>query len=295
MLRTALLALLTTCALGAASAHAQTRIMVVPGDIYDVTFEEGSDIVEESAWIAGDAGFDATRHYDADDALGFGMRDRIMSCGAVADCYATALAGTPIEAVIIVSIVASDGVWVVHYETVDVPRSMWVGDSYATLASPSDFAALVGPCEEALRHLSAPPVVAAPVVNAPAPPVQTPPQPEPQQQPILPPAPAQPRTITPLRRAGRITSASGGGLLFTAILAGFWADDAQQEIQARPHPREELEELQAQGQSRQRLANATFAVGGVTLATGVTLLLVDRLGGDSERVAVGPGSVRVSF
>ena len=79
------------------------------------------------------------------------------------------------------------------------------------------------------------------------------------------------------------------------FITGFWADDAQQEIQARPHPREELEELQAQGQSRQRLANATFAVGGVTLATGVTLLVVDRLGGDSERVAVGPGSVRVSF
>lgn len=287
---------------------AQTTLLVAPGDILDIDPQAGADLVEESAWIAGDAGFAVTRYYDADAAIAPGMSERLASCGAVASCYSSALSGSAIEGVLIVSVVGSGGDWVVHYEVVHIGRAMWVGDSYATLATTTDFPALVAPCNEALALLQSAPLVPAPApvppqqaTHPPLPPTQSAPaqsapaQPAPAQQGPIQPAARAAASVAPLQRAGRITAATGGGFLFLGVLAGFYADDAQQELQARPHPADEVKRLQDQGRSRQQMANVSFAIGGVAVATGVTLLVVERLGRDEGRVSIAPGSVRVAF
>lgn len=269
------------------------RLVVVAGDLFDVSATEGADIVEESAWIVGDiGGFQVVRAYELEQWVTAEAAGATRSCGAVLDCHVAALFGTAIDYALVVSTVADQGDLVVHYELVDVQVGIRVGDEYAFLSGPTDFGALAGPCRAALQR--------TPVVPAPAP---TPPPAAPV---AMPPATPYTATATPeragpttLRRAGRITAASGGAILFGGVLAGFSADEVQQEIQAEPHDRDELERLKARGESRQRLANAAFAVGAVATATGITLVIVDAVRGRDADVAlvptVGGGSVRVEF
>lgn len=292
-MRTSLLALFVLCL--APAAYAQSpRLVVVAGDLFDVSSTEGADIVEESAWIVGDVGgFEVVRAYELEQWVSADSASMTRACGASLECHVDALFGTSIDYALVVSTISDQGRLVVHYELLDVQVGIQVGDEYAFLSSVTDFAALTGPCELALRRTpvtapTAPAPEPAPVAVAP-PPVAT--------LPVAPP----PSTggPSPVLRAGRITAATGGALLFGGVLAGFSADEVQQQIQSEPHDRDELERLQSRGQSRQRLANAAFIVGAVTTATGVTLVIVDRASGTGADVAIRPAltgaSVQIGF
>lgn len=259
-----------------AFAYAQApRLVVSAGDLFDVAPQSGRDIVEESAWIAQDlGGFEVYRDYELATLVPANVAEQVTQCRANADCLVDALFGRSVDYVLVVSTVMDGPTLVVHYELVDVQVGIRVGDTYAFLAGPTDFAALVAPCQEALDR--APDVFASPA--APVAPLPPPLNAPPTSPPTTPAASASaldgPSSV---RRAGRITAAVGGAILFGGIVAGFSADEVQQQIQAEPHPRDELERLQQRGESRQRLANAAFGVGGAAVATGVTLVLVDAL------------------
>lgn len=69
----------------------------------------------------------------------------------------------------------------------------------------------------------------------------------------------------------------GGAVAVTGgLLLGFAADSVQQEIQARPHERERLEQLQSRGQRRQVAGNVLLFGGGAAMGTGIVLRILDR-------------------
>lgn len=274
-----ILVLVTTMGLPRAADAQAPRLVVSAGDLFDVAPQAGRDLVEESAWIAQDfGGFEVFRDYELATLVPATTAEQATRCGADASCLVDALFGRSIDYVLVVSTVLDGATLVVHYELVDVQVGIRVGDSYAFLTGPTDFASLVGPCEDALDR--APDAFVAPTPAPPVAPVQA-----------VSPSLSRPMVVearatrggpTALRRAGRISASIGGALLFGGVLAGFSADEVQQQIQAEPHPRDELERLQQRGESRQRLANVAFGVGGAALATGISLIIVDAVrDGDS--------------
>jgi hypothetical protein len=266
-----ILVLATTWGIPRAADAQAPRLVVSAGDLFDVAPQAGRDLVEESAWIAQDfGGFEVFRDYELATLVPAATADQATRCGADASCLVDALFGRSIDYVLVVSTVLDGATLVVHYELVDVQVGIRVGDTYAFLDGPADFASLVGPCEDALDR--APDAFVAPTPAPTAPPVQV-------VSPSLSPPVVEARPTrsgpTALRRAGRVSASIGGALLFGGVLAGFSADEVQQQIQAEPHPRDELERLQQRGESRQRLANVAFGVGGAALATGISLIIVD--------------------
>lgn len=61
----------------------------------------------------------------------------------------------------------------------------------------------------------------------------------------------------------------GGALVGTGLIFWLLADDTQLEIQARPHERAELEDLQSTGDSQATIGNIMVITGAVALATGI--------------------------
>ncbi len=264
-------------ALAAPDALAQRtyQILVAPAEIYDISDQEASDLVEESAYLVQDfGGFTVTRHYQLDEVVGTSARRAIEPCGSDVRCYVDALYGTSFEYALLVSIYWRAPDLVVRYQTVDLALGILVAETFAYLPGPVGFDYLVVPCHDALKVTPdwlepepQPPVVVAPSQPTPMPVTRR---------------PSRERSLGTMGRAGAYTAGAGAGLFAGGILLGFGADETQQEIQGEPHPRGELNSLQSKGRRQQRMANAFFALGGTALATGVTLVVVDRIQEDGR-------------
>jgi hypothetical protein len=261
-------------------------LAVVPGVADGVTEQEWADIVEESAFLVEDFGlYTVNRYYEMEAAVGPDLAVSVLACGTDSQCVADMLYGSIYAFALHVHLERSAWDVRVSYRLVDVASGGVSGEATAVLVAPNDFPALQGPCWSALRgeRLAAPPVATGPI-TAPQPPVSANPNPvewPSDQAAERPPAdldrPAPPRaTMGPMGRAGRITAAAGAALAAGGVLLSFAADDTLQTIQSEPHPRGELESLQQQGRNQQRVGNILMITGGVALATGITLVIVDR-------------------
>ncbi|MFT4705692.1 MAG: hypothetical protein ACI81R_003403 [Bradymonadia bacterium] len=253
-----------SCLIG--NAHGQT-VLVSPGTLFDVTAQEAADLVEESAWIALDQGLSVVRVYElAHIAPEFGP---IAACGTDVVCYLP-LRNSPVTHVLITNIEGTDSGLRVTYELVDLQVGVIVASETDVLTSASDFIGLVAPESMALSSVPrGQPASLGPPLVAPSTPARSG-----YVGPMI--SDQEPASSGALRRAGRVTASTGGALLAGGILLGFAADETQQQIQATPHPQDELVRLQDQGRSRQRLANATLITGAVAIVGGVTMVLLDR-------------------
>lgn len=261
-------------------------LAVVPGVADGVTEQEWADIVEESAFLVEDFGlYTVNRYYEMEAAVGPDLAMSVLACGVDSQCVADMLYGSVYAFALHVHLERSAWDVRVTYRLVDVASGSVSGEATAVLAAPNDFPALQVPCWAALRgERLAPPAVATGPVTAPQPADQTGPAPTEwpaNQTADRPPAdldrPAPTRApMRPMGLAGRVTAAVGAALAAGGVLLSFAADDTLQTIQSEPHPRGELESLQQQGRNQQRFGNVLMVTGGVALATGITLVIIDR-------------------
>lgn len=237
------------------------------------------DIVEESAYLTEDfGGFVVTRAYQLDRMLPRTTRDAVAGCADDVRCYTGTLANGPFDFALVVSAYPRATEVLVDYAMIDLRVGVLAARTQAFPPTPTDFAYLMVPCHDSLKVIpewvSLGPVRVAPDPTPVAPPVSTPP-------PYSAPREPRERQLGQLGRIGAGAAGAGGALVLGGVLMGFAADETQQEIQSTPHPRAELETLQAKGRTQQRTANALFIVGGLAAATGVTLVIIDPDRGDS--------------
>jgi hypothetical protein len=260
------------------------QLAVVPGTIEGVSDQEWNDILEESAFLVEDFGiYTVTRYYELEGAVGAPLANSVFACVGESQCVADMLYGSAFAFALHVSVQTSPMDVRVTYRLVDVLSGGVSGESTAVLANPTDFVALREPCFQALRgERIAPPPAGMPVAPVQPYPVATP-GPTPGPTPTPEPTPGRgpwieepPRRVSAMGLAGRWTTAGGAAILATGVLIGFAADDTLQTIQSVPHPRGELESLQAQGRSQQLIANVMMGLGGAAMATGITLIILDR-------------------
>jgi hypothetical protein len=261
-------------------------LAVVPGVANGVTEQEWADIVEESAFLVEDFGlYTVNRYYEMEATVGTDLAVSVLACGPDSQCVADMLYGSIYAFALHVNLERTEWDVRVTYRLVDVASGSVSGEATAVLVAPTDFPALQTPCWAALRgeRLAAPAVATGPVApQQPVGPVGQQPAswPADQNGGTSPPdlsRPAPPRaSVGPIGRAGRITAAAGAALAAGGVLLSFAADDTLQTIQSEPHPRGELESLQQQGRNQQRMGNVLMITGGVALATGITLVIVDR-------------------
>jgi hypothetical protein len=284
--RTALLSLASTCALvlAAQSAQAQSyELLVVTGDNVGLSATEHEDIAEESAWLAQDfGGFNVTRWYQLDGLVPYQTATAVRACGSDVSCHVDQLFDSRFDYVLVVNTYIESAEIVVRYQMIDAQVGILAKESNAFLPTATEFAYLVVPCHDALKVTPAwvePVPVAARNPGTTAAPVYAPSRTfsdEPERAPL-----------GKLGRVGAFTAAGGAAFLVGGVLVGFGADETQQEIQSEPHPRNDLETLQSRGQRQLRAANSMMIIGGVALAGGVSLLIVDRLGSNDSDLALG--------
>jgi hypothetical protein len=268
----------------ASTAAAQQTIVVIPGALWGIDEDGAGDLVEESAFIAEDhGGFSVTRYYELATTLRAETWEQLVGCAGVASCYADGLYRTGYNFVLVVTIEDTGTEVFVQYTLVDVRNERLVVEELATLSSRTDFGALQAPCISALdlvapRDTRPPPVAEVLPIDGGA---------DPYSGALFDADRWTPPARGPLGQAGVYTAIAGGVILAGGVLLGFSADDIQQDIQAAPRPRSELETLQQSGQTRAAMANAAFAVGGIAIATGATLLIVDRAKRRSENRPAG--------
>lgn len=273
-------------------ALAQDTLVVAPGAFWNMDDQAAADLVEESAFLAEDhGGFLVSRAYQLEASLRTDSFDRLMNCAGVADCYADALYRTGYHWVLAVTLEDTGREVFVQYQLIDIRTGTLHDEALVTLSSTTDFAALEAPVFGILastgtaRRSDATP---EPVASGAAPGDAT------WDAGLYDTTPAwSPPERGALGRAGIYTAIAGGVIGFGGVLLGFSADNIQQEIQARPRPRAELEDLQAQGESRQTLANVAFAIGGVAVATGITLVIVDTATRRNERAPQGGMGINI--
>ena len=264
-----------------ATAFAQTpSIVVIPGMTDGVDPQASADLAEESAWIVQDhGGYEVFRWYQLEELADPATAAAVLDCYGDARCIGDALYGGGWDEALIVDMAPDGPGLFVTYTRVDVVVGEVTNGASARLVAPDDFGALVQPCFDALAP---PPAVAPPppqiplqvmVTDAPQPPSAVTSTPG-----------ASRRQLGSLGRAGRWTAISGGAIAAGGLLFGFAADDTQQDIQSSPHSRSELDDLQSSGRTQQTLANVSYIVGGLAIATGVTLVILDR-GAESDGVA----------
>lgn len=284
-----LLAMVVLAVLGGAtaSASAQASLIVMPGANFGLDTQAVRDIAEESAFLAEDlGGFTVYRWYELEGALPARVYDGALACNGDTNCYADTLFGQRFDWLLVLTTEENAGTVYVQYQLLNLRTGAIAGEELVTMATSIDFAVLQTPCHAVLRNAR----VEAPV--AVAPPTSTP-EPSPAPGSATPPAglAAQDAWDRPQwgsrGRAGIYTALGGGVAIFGGVLLGFAADDTQQEIQARPHPRAELEDLQATGELQQTLANVAISIGGIAIATGITLMVMDR------RTETAPQGLRV--
>lgn len=271
--------------LAAAPALAQQpgparQLLVTTGASYGVDASAFDDIAEESAWLAEDfGGFVVTRWYQLGDYVAPAVEQATLGCGSDVSCYVDNLFDSPFEYVLVVNAFDENGTIAVDYQMIDTRVGIQAAITEAYMPSPTEFAYLAAPCHDALKVTPEwiappppPPVTVATPAPAPPPPIVEPPR---------------ERNLGQIGRAGAYTAGLGGAAFVTGVLLGFGADETQQEIQAEPHPRRELESLQAKGQRQQRMANVLMVVGGVAAASGVAMVIVDRTRDDQPAYTLG--------
>jgi len=255
------------------SASAQTpNLVVVPGDFWGIDDGPALDIVEESAFLAEDyGGFDVFRHYHLETLINPSLADDALACLGLSDCVADILFGSRVDYVLAVSVDQADGGVYIVYQLTDIQSGTMVSEELATMAHPTDFASLVGPFNATLDRVAARQPEPTPVV------IPTPPPPV--VQPIQPIDDVdhweRPRR-GPVGQAGMYTAMGGGAVVLGGVLMGFAADDTLREIQAEPHDRERLTELQDRGRSQQTIANVGIGLGATMIVAGVVMIIVDR-------------------
>lgn len=270
VLLTVTVALLAVAPLTSAQGY---DIMVLPGEVWDV--DSWEDIVEESAYLAEDfGGFRVNRWYQLQNFVDRGTEIQVSECARDYRCYVDSLFGVGLDYVMVVSLVREDEEVVVRYQTIDLALGALQAEEFAFLPSDDAFEYLLAPCHEALKVTPewTTPVPIPSVVVAPPPVIAPPPEPV--------------RQRSQLERIGTATAGGGAALFAGGILLGFAADETQQTIQSEPHPRSELESLQARGQRQQRTANALMIVGGTALAGGAGILIFERVTRDNDDVAL---------
>lgn len=258
----------------AAPASAQGfRLLVAPGEVSGVSTQEFEDLVEESAYLAEDfGGFEVVRWYQLGDYVSPTVESQVLGCGYDAGCHVDALFGSAFDYLLLVSAFDEGSSVVVDYQMIDTTVGVLATQTEAYLPTAQDYPYLLVPCHDALK--------VTPEWIPPRP--QQPPPPAPI---VTSPAP-EPR----LGRVGRIgayTAGAGSAVFLGGVLLGFGADETQQEIQAEPHPRSQLESLQSKGQRQQRMANAFMILGGTAIAGGVGLVVFDRVSEDDATVSLG--------
>jgi len=278
-LLTALTVASVACLSAAAFAQAPT-IVVIPGMTDGVDPQVAADLSEESAWIVQDhGGYEVFRWYQLEELADPATATAVLDCYGDPRCIGNALYGGGWDEALIVDIAPDGPGLIVEYTRIDVVVGEVANGASARLVATDDFGALVQPCFDALAaRQMAPPQPQAPlqvvVTDAPQPPGM-----------IAPAAnTSQRRELGSMGRAGRWTAISGGVLTAGGLLFGFAADDTQQEIQSSPHSRSELDDLQSSGRTQQTLANVSYVVGGLAIATGVTLVILDR-GNESDGIS----------
>lgn len=285
-----LTALAVTLCASTVAAQDYTMLVAV-GENSGLTPQEHEDIVEESAYLVEDfGGFAVTRWYQLPSDV------VLDDCGANASCYVDRLFASEYDYVLVVSAYDTGTEIEVGYQTIDTQVGILAAEEMAVLPQATDFAYLMAPCHEALKVT---PAWIAPIAVAPVPPTTTPVTTTPvTTTPVTTPNYEFPELDEPrmgqLGRIGAGTAAGGGALFLGGVLMGFSADDTQQEIQSEPHTRTRLEELQRKGESQQTVANVLMIGGGVVLATGITLLIIDHLGQDDDAsLSVGTSGTRL--
>jgi hypothetical protein len=258
------------------------RLVVLPGQqVMDA--QAWNDVLEESAFVADDFGvFAVSRWYEMQAEVDPALAASVQACSPEIQCAGDMLYGSPWAfALQIDGLQRPDGI-LITYRLFDVESGFVAGEASALMRASDDYGVLPQACFAALRGERQPPpgpqasARTAPR-TAPGPESMAPPQ-DPLSRSPSSRVPSDRPPASGMLQAGRAVSVAGALLLAGGVLFGFAADDTLQEIQARPHPRGELESLQTQGRNQQRIANAGFALGGVALATGITLVVVDRTG-----------------
>lgn len=271
----------------ATTAAAQASLIVMPGANFGLDTQAVRDIAEESSFLAEDlGGFTVYRWYELEGALPARVYDGAIACDGDIACYADALFGQRFDWLLVLTTEENAGTVYVQYQLLNLRTGAIAGEELVTMATSIDFAVLQTPCHAVLRNarVDAPPAVATPTVG---------PDPSGASGTPTPPMGLAARDTWDRPqwgsrgRAGIYTALGGGVAIFGGVLLGFAADDTQQEIQARPHPRAELEDLQATGELQQTLANVAISIGGIAIATGVTLMVMDR------RTETAPQGLRV--
>ncbi len=251
------------------------ELVVALGENYGLDPTAFEDIAEETAYIVQDfGGFAVTRWYQLPPQTG----TSIENCASNASCYVDRMFDSAYDYVLVVNAYNDGNEINVRYQTIDTRVGILATETEAFLPTVTDFPYLMAPCHDALK-VTPDWIDPGPVVTIPEPvqaEIPTTPLPtytfeEPERE-----------RMGQLGRIGAYTAGGGGALLVGGVLLGFGADETQQEIQAEPHSRERLSALQDKGRSQQTMANVFMIAGGAILATGVTLLIVDHLGGDDD-------------
>jgi hypothetical protein len=107
----------------------------------------------------------------------------------------------------------------------------------------------------------------------------------------VPPAPAEPSTGRGLRIAWIATGSAGAALLVTGIALGFVAQSANNDAKSHCSPNDSTlcdptgVSLTDDARSAATVATVTYVLGGLAIAAGVTLFLVERRQRSTARLA----------
>ena len=299
-----LLALLVLTPSVAQAQDTTYRIAVLPGLIEDVSDQEWEDIVEESAYLVEDfGGFDVYRYYMLDTVLDDDTVDDVLDCEDDPYCYMDELESEGNFDYVLVTNIYEDGdEIVVHYIMIDVLLAEIAEEQIAYMPTPTDFPYLMVPNHECLKVTpewqDQGPIETEVEVDGE---IEVDEDDEDEVLVELPPTDEnlddddddrrdrnrnrdrdRDRDREPMEFGmGHYVLAGGATAIVGGVFLGFAADATQQEIQARPHPRAELEDLQSQGRTRQTFANILYGLGGAAVVTGVVLMVLDD-GGESD-------------
>lgn len=245
-----------------AEAQGFRSILIVQGTFNGVTVEEFADLHEESAYVAEDlGGFVVTRDYQLGGIYGEEIYAELLACAGSVPCLVQTWAARQFDDLLVVNVFRSGSEVHVYYDRVDVAEGRSIARTIAYLPDESAFSHLLAAAHDALRPPTTAPTEPAEVATP-----ETPPE---VRRPVTPPPEAP--VLTPRQRLGVGLSLGGTALLTGGVLLGFMADATQEELQSRPRPGNEVENLQQQGRAQAALATTALITGGLLIVGGGVL------------------------
>lgn len=263
-------------------SHAQgTRtVLIVQGTYSGIYDEDMADIHEETAYIAEDlGGYVVTRDYQITTIYGEQYYAELLACGGSAPCLAQTWASQHFDDLLVVNVFPSEDELHIYYDRIHSADGTSIARTIAYLPDTVSFSHLLAAVHDALNAPA--PAPQLPVVEQPASPpvvvatpqIQQPATSEPEAEPVY----TEPEPAVALnrqQRAGLGLSLTGAAALTGGVLVGFMADQTQEEIQSRPHPANEVEDLQRQGKAQAAIATTAIISGSALIIGGGILYLL---------------------